>query len=1534
MRKLVKWTGIILLSPVVLFVILSILLYIPPVQNFLVGKAVAIASEKTGMQISIARITLSFPLDLVVKGVRVVSEKDTLLDVDRLQVDVQLLPLLRKQVEIDAIRLQSARVNSAGLIEGMVISGSLGDFYLESHGVDLATEEALVNRAELKDTHLKLSLTDTAQTPKDSTSKPVQWKFAVQRLALQNVTFAMDMPGDSLSLFARLDSAALKDGHVDLQHQAYRVRSVDLRNGLFRFDTGNKAVSQGFDPSHILVRDLRLSADSLLYRENAVQGVIRRFSLRERSGLEVVSLQGKVYSDSTSLSVPLLTLQTQHSDLRLQAIADWSAVRQLTEGAVRVDLSAQIGKQDVMLFAGALPDDFERAYPLNPLMIRAGVKGNMNRLNLDMLRCRLPGAFDFSASGEVTAVLDSVKRSAVAGFRCEAQNLDFVLGLLDAAQRKQFAIPRGMILEGKAGMTGSRYSTDMVLAEGGGKLVFSGQFDPQAETYQADLALDKLQLHDFMPHDSLYALTASVTAQGRGFDFFSPRTYARADLAVHDFFFGHYDLSGIRLDATLAGGLAKAGLQSTNPLLTLQADLEAWLSHKGIRAALHLDAPRLDWYGLRLVAEPFETSLDFDLKAETDLKEMYSLEGGFTDIHLITPKKNLRTKDLLFSASTDRDSTRAAIRAGDLDVLLQARGGLDLLILESTRFASALTRQIGEKKIDQDELRSLMPGSCLRVSAGRDNPLSNYLTVSGIRFNSFLFDVDTSPEKGMNADAHLYSLRKDSLQLDTIRFSVRQDTAAVRLSAGVINAPGNKQFVFTARADVEIYENSAELMLNFLNGKGETGVMLGIRALLRDDGVEFRLFPDRPTLVFRPFTVNPNNYIFVGNDKHVRADVQLFDKKGTGLKIYSLEDPDALQDIAVELRQVDLAEVMQIMPYLPDIRGMLSAELHYVKTETTMQVAADVQVDSLTYEQQLIGNVALGGVYLPGEQDVHHLDAYVNYNGKEVVTLGGIYRAAGKGSLEAEAAFEHFPLKIANAFIPGGYAELSGDVDGTFQVAGPPDRPKIDGTLRFDSVSVFVVQAGARFRFDDEPLKVESGRLIFRDFDIYTQGKNPFTINGKVDFSDFSKMSADLKLDAQNYELLNAPRTKESLVYGKVFVDFNATVRGPLETLIMRGNMKLQGNTDVTYVLKDSPLTVQDRLGDLVTFVNFNDTTGLTPEQEKTISLGGLDMLMTIQIDPAVKLKVDLSADRESRVELEGGGDLSLQYTPQGDLMLTGRYTLVSGLLKYSLSFISKTFTVQNGSYVDWTGNVMNPTLNITALERVRTSVAPDNQQPRPVNFDVSIAIRNQLKDLDIVFDLATPEDAAVQNQLTAAGAEERSKLAVAMLATGMYLGAGGSSGGNLSMSGALNSFLQQQLASLAGGALSKIDITLGVESNDGTDGSGKQTDFSFRFAKRFWNNRLSVIIGGKVSTGENVQNSAQSFIDNVALEWRLDNSGTRYIKLFHDKNYENILEGEITETGVGLVLRKKMDRLRQLFIFRKPKPAVKTESNGGKNTK
>ena len=135
----------------------------------------------------------------------------------------------------------------------------------------------------------------------------------------------------------------------------------------------------------------------------------------------------------------------------------------------------------------------------------------------------------------------------------------------------------------------------------------------------------------------------------------------------------------------------------------------------------------------------------------------------------------------------------------------------------------------------------------------------------------------------------------------------------------------------------------------------------------------------------------------------------------------------------------------------------------------------------------------------------------------------------------------------------------------------------------------------------------------------------------------------------------------------------------------------------------------------------------------------------------------------------------------------------------------------------------------------------------------------------------------------------------------------------------ALNALLQSEITNIAGKALETIDLSLGVDQETTAEGT-ERTDYSFRFAKRFWGNRVSIIVGGKVSTGENVENTGQSLIDNVSLEYRLDKSATRYVTLFYDKSYESLLEGEITEMGAGLVLRRKMTRLGELFIFKNRK--------------
>ena len=77
----------------------------------------------------------------------------------------------------------------------------------------------------------------------------------------------------------------------------------------------------------------------------------------------------------------------------------------------------------------------------------------------------------------------------------------------------------------------------------------------------------------------------------------------------------------------------------------------------------------------------------------------------------------------------------------------------------------------------------------------------------------------------------------------------------------------------------------------------------------------------------------------------------------------------------------------------------------------------------------------------------------------------------------------------------------------------------------------------------------------------------------------------------------------------------------------------------------------------------------------------------------------------------------------------------------------------------------------------------------------------------------------------------------------------------------------------------------------------------------------MRAVIGGKFSTdADPSQNLKENLIDDISLEYMLTKRDNMYLKVFRHTGYESILEGEITETGVGFIIRKKMARLLDLF--------------------
>ncbi len=1533
MKKIWRALLALIATPLVLFFIVAVLIYLPPVQRFAVKKAGEMLAETMGIRVSVGSVRLAFPIDFALHNVVATDATDTLLNARALRLEVRMLPLLKGRADIDGVALYDTRLNTKSLISDVEIRGSVSELSAASHGVEWSKELVHLDHATVKGGNLWVMLGDTAAV--DTTTSASRWNILLPKAQIERTALRLTLPGDTLRVAAYLGKTQLDDGHFDTGRAFYAFQRLEMRNSFLAMEMGKSdtpffdwhttlppaQIADGeprppFDMANIALHDLHLQADTLSYDSlGTLRMGIRRVAFRERCGVELRGLSGAVYMDSALLHLPALRLTTSHSKIDADIEMPWRAIAEGKGGDLKLLLHAAIGHEDVLALGGGFVEqDYLRLYPHKTLSLNASVRGNIDRLVADTLSVSLPGVISLTASGRANLLTQSA-RNGNANFRLRTGDLSFIKGFLPEDSRNSICIPRNMSGDGSLAFRGEAYDARLRVVADSGSLRAKAYADLRSSTYDIAAAGKDFPLGSFLPSSGWGDFSGRIKASGAGFDFFSPATMLTAEAKVERLGFDKHDLGGISLDAQLRNGKAAANFASENPLLLGSGTIDATLADT-MSVALRADLPVIDITALAALEDTLQlgTSVSIDAFANSAFTT-YGAEGKIGDVRFLTPQKSIPAKDLDFAFGTSPDTTTARIAAGDLSLRLAAHGGVDSLLAEITDVATLLEKQLEEKTLDQNALKAVLPVMNFHLDVGKDNPLSNILRHGGYTYSSALLHLNTCPTLGLNGKARLGSLRSGSLLLDTIGMDIRQDTMGVVMEAEVKNYTKRNPNKFEAQLKAYLLSAGAGVEAIFYDGEGEKGVELGMRADIAPGGLNVRLYPEQPIIAYRGFKVNKNNFIFLGKDKSIRADVNLLADDGTGLKIYG-EPIDSVNDITLSVHQLNLSELSSVIPYLPRLGGMLSGDFHLNDDHTSLSASASVRADGLDFDGVSLGNVGMEAIYLPKEGGEHYANAFISSNDVEVMAVNGTYFDRDGGIFSGEADLHDFPLQMLNGFLAGTDVELSGKAAGRLLVEGSLEKPVMNGELDLDSCYLGSQVYGFNFRLDERPVRIADSRMHFDRYSLYSTGKSPLVIDGVLDMSDFERIGLDFAVTAKDFELINTKKNPRSMVFGKVFTNFQGTLRGTADDLSVRGKLDILDRTDMTYILKDSPLSVDDRLSELVTFVSFEDST-LTEEQSTAPT--NFDLTLGVSVSDAARFHCNLSEDGQNYVSLEGGGDLTLRLTQQGDMRLTGRFTVQSGEMKYALPVIPlKTFYLVNGSYVEFTGDMMNPTLNIAAKERVK-AVVTENEQPRSVAFDVGVALSQPLESMGLEFTIEAPEDLSVQNQLVAMTDEQRGKVAVTMLATGMYLADGNMNTSGFSANNALNAFLQSEIQNIAGSALRTIDINLGVESGTSSVGTST-TDYSFSFAKRFWGNRISVIVGGKVSTGSDAENSAASIIDNISVEYRLDQSATRYVRVFYDRDTQDPLEGQLTRTGAGLVLRRKTDRLGELFLFRTKK--------------
>lgn len=1542
-KKVLQWIGGILLTPILLFLILFAMLYLPPIQRWLVDKATAIASEETGMNISVGSVSLAFPFDLAVNNLVVTRnvaisdslnvvadsaacpadslvaarlEEDTIAVVERLVLDVEMMPLFEGCVVIDAFEFDGVEVNTLDLVAAAKVKGYIEQFTLQSRAIDLSEQVVNLNLTALRGADFDVWLLNDTTTA-DTTSSQTAWKIIADQITIERVNMALHTIDDSMSVRAGLEKMVLGGIEADLGKALYAVDAFALNGSSVSYDNNMAEMVSGLDYNHIALSNINIGIDSIFYCHPVARLVMYECSMREKSGLEIVNLEFPMSLDSAALHIPELKLLTPDSDLEALAKVDLNVMDEENPGQLYLRLFASIGKQDVMRFCGDLPQAFRQRYPAAPMIVRSSVSGNMKHVDVDGMSLELPTAFRLSTKGKASNLADIEHLKADFDIEASTDNLAFVETLIDSSGSGFLRIPSGITLDGIVKADGKNYDTDILLCQDSGTVALTAAYRGDNDTYTAELTASSINLHNFLPKDSLYEFSAVAKVEGQGFDMFERNTLLDAEARITQFRYGSWNLNRVNASAYLKDGVAHARVESHNPLADGAVSFDALMSREQVDATLVTDVRKFDMFTLRMTEKPLTAGMCAHIDLESDLDQTHKLEGYVNDLTIITEQRTFRPADVIVDAYTCPDTTWAQLQSGNLDMSLTASGGYVRIMETADSIMGEAERQASMRVIDQVALQHRLPIVSMKLTSGRENPFANFLRFGGIDFNDLSLKLNTSPTNGITGDFHIYSLVTDSMRIDTVRLAIEHDDQQyVRFRGEVVNRPGNPQFVFRATADGYLFERKIGADIKYFDEEKKLGILLGAHAEMQDSGIHVRFTPDRPVIGYKEFNLNKDNFVFLGRDKKVRAGIDLIADEGTGVKLYSTdeENPDKLQDITVSLYKFDLDKITSVMPYMPRITGLLNGDFRLMQdTQEKLSMLSYLSIDDMTYEKNPMGNLSSEFAYLQRDDSTHVVDGTLNRNGIEIGVLNGSYKTEGEGWLDAMLTMNRFPLSMANGFVPNGLLGLTGYGEGNLSVKGRVSSPIVNGELHLDSTHVISIPYGLNMRADNKPVSIDNSRLVLEEYNIYGQNNNALAITGNIDFSNLDRIALALRMRARDYQIINAKKQKGSIAYGKAFVNFLASVNGQLDDLRMRGRIDVLGKTDLTYILKDSPLTTDDRLKELVTFTDFRDTTAI---KVKRPPIGGLNMQLTMNVENGARLMCALNAAQTNYVSIEGGGELQMLYTPANDLQLFGRYTVNDGEMKYALPVIPlKTFNLQKGSYVEFVGDIMNPRLNLTATEHTKAQVASADGSSRSVLFDCGVKITQTLSNLGLEFLLDAPEDMTIKNELASVSSEQRSKLAVTMLTTGMYLSDGNM--GSFSMNSALSSFLQNEINSITNNAMRTVDISLGMDQNSDAAGNTR-TDYSFKFAKRFWNNRVNLVIGGKISDGNNSSTTTteqnESFINNVSLEYRLDQTAQRNVRLFYNKEAGDLLEDDVAEYGAGFVWRKKMNNLGELF--------------------
>ncbi len=1457
---------------IILPVALSLLLDIPAVQNYAVRRAAALVSQRLGTVVRVGRVDIGLFSKVRVEDFYVEDYgRDTLLYVGRLD----------------------AYVTGFGLWGG---------------GVELS-------RGEIADARLHLH-----QMPDGE-------------MNIKQIVARLSNPGRK------------RKGEFRLSLKSASIENMELC--LDRNEERNPPY--GIDFSHLHLTRLDARVDDFTIDGQAVYTTVASLSAREKSGFVLDHLSGRFYLTQGCLGFEQARIVTPGSDIRIPYVSlagnSWADYRDFL-GQVRIDAAlrdTEVSTDDVAYFAPRLRD-----WHLTFSEIDARVAGVVSDFSGEIRRMRIGDSTTLAATASLRGLPDIRKTHfdlEIPDLRTSAAAADDlarrIAGKSLPAASLAPVLDRAGDMRLNARFRGLLSSFDMRLGAGTarGDVTCDLRMSPlekgrsaiRGEVSARDVRLGELTGHGELLGDA--TLSARIDGVvGRGY------ADARVEGCVGRFGFNGYVYDSLRLDGRLRNREFDGRITARDPNLDFDffglVDLNDSVPRYDFTMHLH----HADLARLRINRRDSVSQLSARIVAKAGGRSLDDLNGRIriSDARYRYNDKEIQASNVTVTGENSDAGKFVELRSDFADVTFRSRTSyrtvFEYLRRSARRYLPVLRGGASDEETPGAVAAAPDDFSLLSVDIRNINPVADAVA-AGLQIADgtslrLLFNP-ASDRLSFKASSEYVERRRMLATRLSVNASNRGDSLTVYASAedlyaGMLHLP---HLSVTGGAK----QGRVQLSTGFTDTVRKVSGLIGVRAgVLSEEGdfgrvIGLRILPSHITRGEKTWQIFAHRIRI--DTAHVSIDRFFMMNDEQELLIDGVASRSRADSVTLSLRNFDLSTFTQVaerMGYA--IEGRTNGAATMKSVLRGAEITADILFDSVR-----VNDIPAPPLRLASRWDFARNRAGVTVSDRlrRDTLVRGFY-APDRARYYARLTADSLDMALLDPLLSGVISSTAGRASADLVLQGEGRKADLGGEVRVRDLRTTVDYTQVPYTMPEATVTVRNNRFRASGVPVFDAQGNRGRFDLDLDLTHLSNITFDVRVAPQRMLVLNTTEADNDTFYGRVHATGDARITGRKGVV----NMDITASTD-----DDSdfflPLSGKSNIAnaDFVVFerperrdtldaVARRKLTFERRHRQKQTAAGRMNVALALDVRPNADVELTLAGNT---LKARGEGTLNLQIDPRSNIFeIYGDYTLTEGSFQLSLqNIISKRFTIENGSSIQWTGAPMDALLDIDAVYKLKASLQPllqgttDNLGgSRSVPVECVIHLGERLSNPSIGFDVRVPgsdpeTQTVVANALSTPETVD-TQFAYLLLFNSFMAESSSLASSNIGSSVSAATGMEF-LSNMVSSWFSSLGYDFRIGYRPRSEQASDEVDFGI--SKSLINDRLFVEVEGNylLDNKQAVNGSMSNFMGEAYITYLIDPAGTLKLKAFTqtiDRFDEN--QG-LQETGIGIYFKEDFDNLRDL---------------------